>query len=64
LIYFSSCKENSLILEAEGFPVLPCGAEASDTADEEVDGPEKEEELGIFQTLERLEEVTSKLTSR
>ena len=43
---------------------MPCGAEASDTADEEVDGPEKEEELGIFQTLERLEEVTSKLTSR
>jgi len=30
----------------------------------EVDGTEKEEELGIFQVLERLEEVTSMLTSR
>jgi len=35
-------------LEAEGFPVLPPTAEASDTSDEEVDGIKKEEELGIF----------------
>jgi len=58
----TSCKENLHILEAEGPPVLPPSGEISDTADTEVDGPEKE--LGIFQVLERLEEVTNMLTSR
>ena len=50
--------------EDAGFPVLLPTADAPETADEEVDGPEKEEELGIFQYLERLEEVTNMLTSR
>ena len=50
--------------EAEELPVLLPIVETSDTADTEVDGPEKEEEVGIFQVLERLEEITSALTSR
>jgi hypothetical protein len=43
--------------------VLPA---AKDTAarDKEDNGVETEEELGIFQLLDRLEEVTSRLTSR
>jgi hypothetical protein len=43
--------------------VLPA---AKDTAarDEEDNGVDTEEELGIFQLLDRLEEVTSMLTSR
>ena len=50
--------------EAEGLPVLFATAETPDSADKGVDGPEKEEELGIFQMLERLEEVTNMLTTR
>jgi len=41
-----------------------CYCRTSDTADKEVEGTEKEEELGIFQMLKRLEEVTNMLTSR
>ena len=52
------------MMEAEGFPVMSPTEETSDTVDTEVDGPETEEELGIFQVLERLEEVTNMLTSR
>jgi len=52
------------MVEDEGFPVMSPKKETSDRVDTEVDGPEKEEELGIFQVLERLEEVTNMLTSR
>jgi len=53
------------MMEAEGFPVMSPTEETFDTVDTEVDGPEKkEEELGIFQVLERLVEVTNMLTSR
>jgi hypothetical protein len=43
--------------------VLPA---AKDTAEREKEdnGVETEKELGIFQLLDRLEEVTSRLTSR
>jgi hypothetical protein len=44
--------------------VLLPTAETSDTAENEVDCPEKEEELGIFQVIKRLEDVTDMLTSR
>ena len=39
-------------------------AEDSEAAGKEVEGPEKEQELGIGQVLENLEEVTNMLTSR
>jgi len=57
-------EKSTLILEGESFPVLLPTAESFNSAEEEVDCPEKEEELGIFKVLERLEEVTSKLTRR
>jgi len=62
--YHFRCEERTLIQKAEGCPVLLPTAEDSETADKEVDNSEKEEELGIFQVLERLEEVTNMLTSR
>jgi len=52
------------MVKAEGFPALHPTAEDFEAAGKGVDGPEKEEELGIFQVLERLEEVTSMLASR
>ena len=57
-------EERGMIHEVERFPVLLPTAETSDTADTEVDVPEKEEELGICQVLARLEEVTNMLTTR
>ena len=57
-------EKSTLILEGEGFPVLLPSAESFNSAEVEVDCPEKEEELGIFQVLDRLEKVTSMLTSR
>jgi len=57
-------EDSTLILEDEGPPFLPLSEETSDTADTEVDGPEKEEDLVIFQVLERLEELTNVLTNR
>jgi len=51
-------------MEAEGFPALLPIAEPCDSAEKEVDSAEKEEELGIYQVLERLEEITIVLISR
>ena len=56
----SSHEEGSFLLDAEVDPV----AKASVATRREDDGVETEEELGIFQLLDRLEEVTSMLTSR
>jgi hypothetical protein len=42
---------------------LPAAKDAA-TREKEDNGVEAEEELGIFQLLDRLEEVTSMLTSR
>jgi hypothetical protein len=64
MISIHRLEKSTLILETEGFPVLLPTAEASDTTDKEDDGIEKEEELGIFQVLERLEELTSMLSRR
>jgi len=64
MFYFFRWEERVLTQEDEDCPALPLTEETSDKADTEVDGPEKEEELGIFQVLERLEEVTNMLTSR
>ena len=50
--------------EDDIFPVLLPTAETSETVDKETDATEKEEELGIFQVLERLEEVTNMFTGR
>jgi len=55
-------EKSTHIPEAEGFPVLLPTSDTS--ADIEVEGPEKEEELGIFQVLDRLEEVANMLISR
>jgi len=64
MISFCSFEESNLILEADGFLVLLPTAEASDAADTEVVGPKKEEEeLGIYQVLQRLEEATTMLTT-
>ena len=64
MFYFFRWEERVLTPEDEDCPALPLTEETSDKADTEVDGPEMEEELGIFQVLERLEEVTNMLTSR
>ena len=57
----SRCEESPcLLMEAD---VLPA-ANASSAAEYEDNGLEKEEELGIFQVLDRLEEVTNILISR
>jgi hypothetical protein len=52
--------KRSYLLDAEVDPV----AKASVATRREDDGVETEEELGIFQLLDRLEEVTRELTSR
>jgi len=57
-------EDSTFIMEDSGLPVMLPTAEDSELADEEVVGQEKEEELGIFQVLERLEEVNCVLTSR
>ena len=56
----SSHVEGSYLLDAEVDPV----AKASVATRREDDRVETEEELGIFQLLDRLEEVTRELTSR
>ena len=56
----SSQEEGSYLLDAEVDPV----AKASVGTGNEDDRVEAVEELGIFQLLDRLEEVTSMLTSR
>ena len=64
LVIFYSREENEQTQEDSDSPDLPPTAEDSETADTEVDGLEKEGELGIFQVLERLEVVTNMLTTR
>jgi hypothetical protein len=59
MLLFSQ-EEVSYLLDAEVDPV----EKASVATRREDDGVETEEELGIFQLLDRLEEVTSMLTSR
>jgi hypothetical protein len=56
----SSHEEGSYLLDAEVDPV----AKASVTTRREDDRVETVAELGIFQLLDRLEEVTRELTSR
>ena len=56
----SSHEEGSFLLDAEVDPV----AKASVATRREDDRVETVEELGIFQLLDRLEEVTRELTSR
>jgi hypothetical protein len=56
----SSQEEGSYLLDAEVDPV----AKASVATRREDDRVGAEEELGIFQLLDRLEEVTRELTSR
>jgi hypothetical protein len=56
----SSQEEVSFLLDAEVDPV----AKASVATRREDDRLETVEELGIFQLLDRLEEVTRELTSR
>jgi hypothetical protein len=56
----SSHEEGSYLLDAEVDPV----AKASVATGKEDDGVETVEELGIFQLLDRLDEVTRELTSR
>jgi hypothetical protein len=57
-------EDSTFIMEDSGLPVMLPTAEDFELADKEVDGTEKEEDQGIFQVLERLEEVNSLLTSR
>ena len=64
LEFFCRFEESEITLEDAGLCDVFPTVETSDTADTEVDGPEIEEELGIFQVLERLEEVTKMLTCR
>ena len=59
-ILLSSQEEGSYLLDAEVDPV----AKASVATRREDDRVEAVEELGIFQLLDRLEEVTRELTSR
>jgi len=59
MLLFSQ-EEVSYLLDAEVDPV----EKASVATRREDDGVEAVEELGIFQLLDRLEEVTSMLTSR
>ena len=58
---FSRLEENSQSLVTA---VLLPGAKDTVIREKEDNGVETEEELGIFQLLDRLEEVTSMLTSR
>jgi len=61
----SRCEESPcLLMEADVLPILLPAANASAAAEYEYKGLEKEEELGIFQVLDRLEEVTNMLISR
>ena len=53
-----------MFIEASERPILRPAANASAGAEYEDNGLKKEEELGIFQVLDRLEEVTNMLISR
>jgi hypothetical protein len=64
--FFSSNDEDSSLLDAVSEVSLTVHPvpEASVAREKEYNGLETEEELGIFQVLDRLEEVTRELTSR
>ncbi len=64
--FFSSNDEDSCLLDAvaEVSLIVNPVREASVAREKEYNGLETEEELGIFQVLDRLEEVTRELTSR
>ena len=64
--YKFTCRleESTLILADAGLPAMLPTAEDSEAAGKEVDGPNEEEELGIFQVPKRLEAVNKVLTSR
>jgi len=64
--YKFTCRleESTLILADAGLPAMLPTAEDSEAAGKEVDGPEEEDELGIFQVPERLEAANKVLTSR
>jgi hypothetical protein len=53
-----------VFIEASERPILRPAAKASAEAENKVDGFKKEAELGIFQVLDRLEEVTNMLICR
>jgi hypothetical protein len=68
-IFLQNCSKNINLISRTGeiscssvaAVVLPAARAAREKED---NGVETEEELGIFQLLDRLEEVTSRLTSR
>ena len=63
--FVSRCEENACLLNNdEFFPVLPSMEEVSTAAENEDDGLDRKEELGICQVLERLEEITNMQISR
>jgi hypothetical protein len=65
ILLFSFHEESSGSQEETGCPPLFSMAEASASDDQAVDGSVKqEEELGIFQILDKLEQVTDTLLSR
>jgi hypothetical protein len=53
-----------LLNNDEFYPVLPSMEEVSTAAENEDDGLDRKEELGICQVLERLEEITNMQISR
>ena len=65
-IFLSSHDEDSCLLDAvaEVSVIVHPVPKASVATEKEHNGLETEEELGIFQVLDRLEEVTRELTSR
>jgi len=65
-IFFSSNDEDSCLLDAVAEVSLTVHPVPEDSVarEKEYNGLETEEELGIFQVLDRLEEVTRELTSR
>ena len=65
ILLFSFHEESSGSQEETGCPPLFSMAEASASDDQDkVDPVKQEEELGIFQILEKLEQVTDTLLSR
>jgi len=53
-----------LLIKDEFYPVLPSMEKVLTSAENEDGGLERKEELGIFQVLERLEEITNMQISR
>ena len=53
-----------MLIEANIDPILHPWPKASAAVENKVDGLEKEEELGIFKVLDRLDEVTNMLICR